>query len=672
MPKSRQDRSTFSRRAQLSFSAALLGAALSTGCPDPHDHAPAVDSGVDPVVPTDSGVEADAALPPPEEDASVPMDAGEEDAGTGEPDAGPPVWPTPPVLRNPVSTPDMELATQALTIMGSSDVGSSGSCRTCHALGRSTLSNWRNITKDATDWCLEDTALTGADKIDQILSCISTDKKASQFSPENLGIYSAASHLPWFAFAFEHRTNAGPNWQTKHEDFIATVGMPRSGTKLTQEQFDVVAEWFVRGIPNYKDIVPADPGTGPCMPSTDPKLLAHLDTMKTSGWRSKNKQSGMLMYGCSGDEAAADCLSELPLAKDTAYGASWDVGGSAIRVLRDNSATPTIYWSRTSADGRYMASGGGGNKLGAQLVDLARGVAIPMTGSYDSGFFPDNSGFMIQAGKGPLVCEQSLLASNPTQITGSEHECKYFTTEQIGIYQQVGKSVSGSDYWVAAADFSADDGGFQPVLENPSANFAGDSEVTLTPMLNDGTKFTAGTSTTLHTPNQGDVVLSPSGELLATRVMGEEVDEGDGWFGAEQSGYTIHKVTTQHNANGITASIEPVARVCVTGGKVMFSFDERFMVLHHYIEKSDAQELGFTGPDDPAFAAFLTDGGSNLYLVDLLHGTSQRITNVKPGQYAVYPHFRSDGWIQFVVRTTVGKEYFAASDAALRLEAATP
>jgi hypothetical protein len=222
---------------------------------------------------------------------------------------------------------------------------------------------------------------------------------------------------------------------------------------------------------------------------------------------------------------------------------------------------------------------------------------------------------------------------------------------------------------VAAGDFSGDDGGFEITLQNPGATFAEDSKVVLTPMLNDGSKFTAGKSTTLTTPSQGDPVLSPSGELLITRVMGEEVETEDGWFEATQAGYSLHKLTTQRGAGGLTASVEQIGRVCLEGGKVMLSFDERFMVLHHYVEEGDAEELGFTGKDDPAFKPFLEEGGANLYLHDLATGKTQRITNVKPGQYALYPHFRSDGWIYFVVRTTSRQEFFAASDAALQVEA---
>jgi Tol biopolymer transport system component len=92
------------------------------------------------------------------------------------------------------------------------------------------------------------------------------------------------------------------------------------------------------------------------------------------------------------------------------------------------------------------------------------------------------------------------------------------------------------------------------------------------------------------------------------------------------------------------------------------------MILHHYTTAADASELGFTDAGDPGFAPYAEFGSSNIYLVDLLTGASRRITNVGPGEYALFPHFRSDGWIYFVVRTLDGAEYFAASDAALFAE----
>jgi hypothetical protein len=59
--------------------------------------------------------------------------------------------------------------------------------------------------------------------------------------------------------------------------------------------------------------------------------------------------------------------------------------------------------------------------------------------------------------------------------------------------------------------------------------------------------------------------------------------------------------------------------------------------------------------------------------MDLATGVPQRITNMQPGQYAVMPHFRSDGWIYANVRDNnaiagVVHEYFISSDAALLAE----
>jgi hypothetical protein len=93
------------------------------------------------------------------------------------------------------------------------------------------------------------------------------------------------------------------------------------------------------------------------------------------------------------------------------------------------------------------------------------------------------------------------------------------------------------------------------------------------------------------------------------------------------------------------------------------------MVYHHYVTAADAVDLGFTGSDDPAFAEYLTKGAANVYLLELATGTRVRITNMQPGQYALFPHFRSDGWIYVQIRdTNAAHEYMVASDAALLAE----
>jgi hypothetical protein len=60
----------------------------------------------------------------------------------------------------------------------------------------------------------------------------------------------------------------------------------------------------------------------------------------------------------------------------------------------------------------------------------------------------------------------------------------------------------------------------------------------------------------------------------------------------------------------------------------------------------------------------LSEGAANVYLIDPLSGERIRVTNMGPGQYALFPHFRSDGWLYFMVRgdTGVSGERVMASD----------
>jgi len=596
---------------------------------------------------------------------------------------------TSPSLRRAVTRSDDEVANEALRVLGSSAVGAEGSCRSCHTLGRPTLTRWSSLTDAFSADCLADTTLAGDADADAMLACFQRHADApAALVPADFGIYAAATHLPWFSFVFEHATD-GDDWRARHEAFVANVGMPRAGALLTQAEFDVVAEWFARDLPGLFDLVPEDNGED-CTPGLDPRLVAHVDQMELDGWRARNEQLPLLMFGCGDGESGAECLSEVPLARDLSD-SGWDPPGDArIRVLYDNSETRSRFWSRSSPDGRYMASGlaeRGSSGFTGQFLDLASDRVIEADFSYDPTFFPDNSGFLVQrdggfssAGPGgaptsggadrgdvAVICDQSVLAGEPDEITGDEAECVALDSE-IGLYQQLAKSIDGDDYWVVFGSYDSDNGGNSPVLDNPSAAFASDSVTTLTPMINRGSSFEPGPSTRVPTPLQGDPMLSPSGRVLVTRVKGREytVDVGGtDIVTAEQSGYALHLVSTEQRGGEWSASLADVGRICKTGGKAVISYDERWMVFHHYITGDDAVELGYAGPDDPEFEPYLERGASDLYLVDLRDGSLRRITQMSPGEYAIFPHFRSDGWIYFVVRTLDGDEYFAASDAAL-------
>ena len=152
----------------------------------------------------------------------------------------------------------------------------------------------------------------------------------------------------------------------------------------------------------------------------------------------------------------------------------------------------------------------------------------------------------------------------------------------------------------------------------------------------------------------------------------------------QQLGFVLREVIATPSGSTYEVEAPEVARYCLSGGKPGFSYDERWMVFHHYVDPdvdADAQELGFVDANDPGFTStptpttsYAARGTANIFLLELATGEVHRITRMNPGQYALYPHFRSDGWIYFQV-SDIGPpgpgnefEYAVASDAALQLE----
>ena len=505
--------------------------------------------------------------------------------------------------------------------------------------------------------------------------------RAVGFAPSDFGIYAVATQLPWFSFLLERASATAADAQAQKQQLGQRVGMPRSGQAWTQAEFDRLAEWFARGLPGLFELVPEDSGEA-CIAGLDARLGSHVAAMRSQGWRAKNEEVPLLMFGCGAGQSGAACLSNLPAAAAQSYGAGWDVvPGTALRILHDNSDAPSSYWSRCSPDGRFIASGlaeASDSGSFGQFLDLQRNVTFDGDFDYDATFFPDSSGFVVQRGGqrpdggGAVSCSQSVLLGNPDEFTGNEPACS-ISAGRIGLYQQPASTLDGSDYWVVFGAFDDDNGGFSRTLQNPGAAFESRGTTSFVVMLNQGGEgFTPGPTIRVPTPLQGDPMLSPSGRLLATRVKGEERIvrmNGMNVVTADQSGYALYLVNTTLDGTERGVSLSPLGSLCIVGGKPTFSYDERWMLVHHYVTDDDAVELGFTGADDPAFDAYERDGASNIVIVDLASGQSRRITHTAPGQYALFPHFRSDGWIYFVVRTIQGDEYFVASDAALSLEA---
>jgi hypothetical protein len=676
------------------------------------------------------------------------------------PTNGPPVTRDPaPPLYTESTLDDAALSTAALMLMGWTPSGATGeSCSECHGITRRLVHTWAEQTQVVLDGCLADRDVTTDAAAAEIVACL--HGPSPMYRAANASIFAAAAHLDFFQYVFEH--GAGANAQTEHDDFVRWAGMPQEDNpRLSQEDFDILATWFVRGAPRADTLLPNDPPPSTCMPFVSPEVTTHAAMMETMGWSAVNREAGILMHGCAGSSDPTTCLATETRAADTTYGADWDVPNATIRELH-TTTYGSSYWTRSSADGRFVAHGPG------YMIDLETDTAIPTSAPYDPGFFPDNSAFVWPG----VVCEQSLLLSGPAMISLAEPEC---THADIGLYEHVGVGLAGGDYWVVTSQFTSDDGGHGPTLSDPDASFSADAHTTFTRLLNTGSGFAAGPMGTVATPFEGDSTISPSSTMVMSRIAGPDgaplgydlyritsamegacsgtptacsarsatdclsgggctmgacggtptachtltmastctAQSGCGWSGVSCSG-SARACSTFDGAScgdqdGCTTdagascagtaiacgsldeatcgdqpgcswgtgtgsgalSLREIGRYCYPGAKIEFSFDEHYALYHHYILADDAEELGFTGPTDPDFAAYLSQGASNVYLIDLTTGERTRITNMGPGQFALFPHFRSDGWIYFLVRGNTGAsgggERLMATDAMLRI-----
>ncbi|CAN5913608.1 hypothetical protein BH11MYX2_BH11MYX2_12850 [soil metagenome] len=573
--------------------------------------------------------------------------------------AAPPVDAEPaPVLRNPLpNMTDADLATQSLQILGAGIQGAvASSCNGCHGVTKQKLRYWRALSDASLTSCLTDLSIATQESAQTMIACMREMPAVatSDYKTKNLGINATASKLPWFEFLF--RRAYGDSYQDALATFEADAGMPKNGLpSMAQSQFDIVAEWFSRGLPMLDDKLTGDPPPDTCEDGISADVAAHTLALQTTGWRAVDRQNAMAMHGC-GTETGRGCLTSYPLASDNEYGTTWEIANrGVIRVLADNTYV-SAYWTRSSPDGRFVAHGVASD-TGAMVIDLQRSQNVPVAAAYDPAFFPDMSGFVFQGGP-RNACPMSVLTSNPSAVAMTETGCRKINN--IGLYQHIGQGINGNtDYFVVDNEFESDEGGKEPTLKQPDASFASHGYSSFTAMVFTGTQYNVKGTVDISTPFEGDVSLSPSATLTMSRVAG---------VNDVQLGYVLRKVIATPSGQSYTYEAPEIGRYCFSGGKVGFSFDERYIAFHHYVTPTDtdAKELGFTGVSDPGFAAYATQGASNLYIMDLATGVRTRITNVKPGQYALYPHFRADNWIYAQVRDSAkGHEYTIATDAAL-------
>ena len=506
-----------------------------------------------------------------------------------------------PVFRNPVELPDDELADAVLELLDTPVSGPDDNCSRCHGVGRQTLRHWRALGDQSLATCLTNLEVSDAAAAQEMIDCL-RDEPAdpeSMFKAEKLGVYSTGAHLPWFAHLFELAYGAdGPEL---HQAFVAQLGMPRGGeVPFEQDAFDLIAEYFIRGLPLLDAKVIEEPQPTECTSGVSKDVAAHVTAMSTQGWAALNRDNDLLMHGCPVDAAPIDCLTDEPLEAD------WvQLPGSVVRSLQ---VVPyrSAFWTRSSADGRFVGHGTKPN--GAAFVDLQTDTVIDANAFYDPGFFPDNSGFAFQASSA-LFCEQQVLTATPTptEITFNEPGCS--ANEEVGLYQHLGAALDGGDYWTVHGQFDSDDGGHSATLEDPPATADQSSHIRLTPMIHtSNTGYEPRATIAVHSPWEGDAVLSPSAQLVITRVAGA----------SGQLGFVMRKVEATPTKEGYDVEIPEVAATASTAASPASRSTSAGSSYHHYVGDADAVDLGFDGPDDPAFAPYLDQGAANLYVLDLL------------------------------------------------------
>jgi hypothetical protein len=545
--------------------------------------------------------------------------------------------PTSPIVDGG-SLPEIELegndlAVAALAVLGA-DVDSADCpggncanrrCAECHSVSKSGLRRWSELTRDAWNTCnlKKDPAEMSQDEALAAVNClrVDPDDSSSVFEAAKLGVLTTGVQYTDFRRLFQ--TAFGDDWLRPYAGFKARVGMPKgSHPKLSQKEYATLLKWFDDGLPALDDALNEPPPPQSCTESFDSAAIAaHVDNMQYDGWGAINDENGIRMHGCTPGADPQSCFASLSNRDD------WSNGVGKVLELH-KLAFRTSFWTRSSADGRYVGNGGGSE--GATITDLSTGRDIAVDASYDPGFFPDNSGFIFQGATGGAgICAQSMLETDDL-VDFSEEQC--MNARGVNLYQHVARGVGGGDYFIINSQFTSDSG---HASSDPRAHFNASSTMKFTPMIYNGATYEQLPETIVDSPYEGDSVLSPSSQLVVSRLSGPE---------GKSLGYVVRRVQATKFGDNYAINIDQkLATICVSGAKPNISFDERFMVTHHY-----------------------HDGRADIIMVDLLTGQQYQVTNMPEGQYAQFPHFRSDGWFYFLV-TGGGDEYVAASDAALEI-----
>lgn len=542
----------------------------------------------------------------------------------------------------------VDLAQEALAVFGTPYVSPDGTehepnrrCQECHATSRNGFRDWLEATTNAVDKGIDprnDVEALTKDEAKAMIDYMRRGDENSVFAAAKIGIDAPGVQFPYFQKLFQKAYEG--SWGIEYGAFLQRVSMPKgSHAPLSAREFAVIQKWFVdERLAHLDELLPEVPPPSTCaevesvngVNGAAPWLQTHLDDMQYDGWGARNTEAGIQMYGCS-DSDPLNCFStsEFPQHLDWAAGDIPNLNVVTVRELGFN----TSFWMRSSADGRFVGNGGSGmGGFGATITDLVTGTNIGVQGSYDPGFFPNNDGFIMQGG-GAGLCGQSVLTRPDAIMDGIDFtEAGCTKAEGINLYQHVAVNLDGGDYFIINSQFTSDSGSGG---NDPRAPFAEGSTMKFSPLVFNGADWSQKPAVVVKSPYEGDSVLSPSGQMVISRFAGPD---------GISLGYMLRRVVATPNGETYDINInQPLQFICTPGAKMNISYDERYSVTHHY--ENDT---------------------SNIYVSDLLTGVTTKVTNMPAGTKALFPHFRSDGWIYFQASGPDG-DIAMATDAAIRL-----
>jgi hypothetical protein len=564
---------------------------------------------------------------------------------------------------------DRELAENAANVLG---IGREGLCSSCHSLNSErTITRWATATK-AVESCL---AGSGSSK--GKLSCIAGSEVDSDFdvTPSQLGIYAAGVHLDPIKGLITDAYGATKG-KAILDKLLTNVSMPmNTSARLSTAQFSAIQKWFAAGTPNLADLLnPAPVDAGQCTAKFSATLSEHLASQNLDSWKSRIESQQTPMFACPTNGEA--CFTQqrggadvFPDVSSQAVSKTWKLDPTvSMRTITEFTGSRQ-YWIRSSPDGRFVGFGGkpsGMIDLQSLLSAAPRQRIISINALYDPGFFPDDSGFIFQ-GQTTGMCNMDILRrSSTTSITFNEDACTQLSSK-VPLYQSVGAGLNGEDHLALVSSYQRDsglDGTLDEFLPTEDLKAAANNTVSLYGLAYDGQKWVRKTGQTFAVPYEIDWVLSHSNQLGMSRLQAER-----GGI-VRTKGFNLYKF--QKNSQGQYAKTQ-IANLCGEGLKGDFSYDERFYITYSYVRADQWKYFGYTSANDPAFQAKLRTGAADLFLYDLFTKKMVPLTNMGSDQYALFPHFRADGWVYFeVYDRNTGRRTVVATDAAIREAARFP